>query len=132
MRCATHSGRAAAALLAVLLGLPGSARARSCGDPDAIATVLRLLSDRLGLTGALTLTHIRRAPSDPATGGPTCEADIDGITDPPTIYGRALDAVRYWDEIAPDAAAPPSVGARLMPRGPPLPPDLTDATGPAR
>jgi hypothetical protein len=132
MKHVSHAGCAAAALLALLLGLPGSARARSCGDPDAISTVLRLLSDRLGLTGALSLTHIRRAPSDPGTGGPTCEADIEGITDPPTIYGRALDTVRYWDEITPDAAAPPSVGARLMPRGAPAPPDLTDATGPAR
>jgi hypothetical protein len=132
MRQVSLPGCAAAALLAVLLGLPGSARARSCGDPDAVSNVLRLLSDRLGLTGVLSLTHIRRAPSDPVTGGPTCEADIEGITDPPTIYGRALDAVRYWDETTPDAAGTPSVGARLLPRGAPLPPDLTDAAGPAR
>jgi len=132
MRRVSHAGYATAALLAVLLGLPGSARALSCGDPDAISNVLRLLSDRLGLTGALSLTHIRLAPADPGTGGPTCEADIEGITDPPTIYGRKLDTVRYWDEVTPDAGAVPSVGARLMPRQALTPPDLMDATGPVR
>jgi hypothetical protein len=139
MRCVRRYGRAgrlvpglAALLVSALAWLPQAARAATCADPAVVASVLRVLSDRFGLIGTLSLDNIRRSEDDPFVGGPACAADILGIATPPTMFGRTLEMVLYWEEPA-SAGDASVIRARLLPRRPPkAPPSLVDAAGPMR
>ena len=124
-------GLAAACLLAAS---PVVADPHSCADPTTVKAVLRLLSEKLGLAGTLTLDHIRKAPTETAVESPVCEADVAGIRNGPTMFGRSLDRVRYRDGLPSTAAAAPSVDAQLTSRGAEVPPApaLLEVAEPAR